>query len=920
MADNELTYSTIVSSTDITDTGVSWRPVRTIYPIDTLIVRDRLNKVAQITAPAPASSDPSGTGGIPEVLLSLSAVQTASKQQDRVFSLVSISFTRDPSDANFASVDIWFTGYKGNTNPVLMTSGVDSPISFLCEATKETVVVTAQTVGSGGQTADLSFALTTTVTLSGVVSAPPAPSIAQSLVSTPTGIQFAFNQEGGLLEDVIQTYKVYKNSTNSTGTATVFKTFPQDPTNAGGQVVVEDVLANGTLSYYWVSAVNTSGLESSLTSVTGSGTIISGLAPTSDNMVRNGDFSGGNANWSQVPTSSIITGASGVPVGNSYLQWNSSQGTGFIECDDYYPVDTNKSYLMSCWVKMAGNTSNNQWAGFHEYDSNKNAISHVSGGSFACYCLYAGISQTSGGQFSEPSTNGWQYFEGIVNGPAISNSSAPGPPGIYQFAANTAFIRPIFLFNDTGTAQTVQVSGVRISKVEAVTINAYKKATGVNLIANPDFANGTSGYSVYDNNSTGNVTTSVVNNSTAPNSTGKVLQISTASGAAPSPGLGGFTVSMGVDSGTLTVGQYHKGDQILVRMTASIPSGYTVHYASNAFGNEGTVTWLRSQAGRGTWYEYLLLITIGVTGSFNTIGYFWISNELSAPVTWQVATFEMIDINQVQLTGSNYRLYRQGQSTDLLTQGSIIPTQAFIITFTLGPTNINLSWSSQSLFRADGSTFTVSGGTQGYSSLSNSTTYYIYPYINLSNNTVAFTNGSPPTTTSGGNSTQAVETAFDQRVPLAPLVLQTQSSGGTGGTGGGSGSGGGGTCPEQNELVEVQRDGQVIQIKIGDLQRTDLLKGFSFPQNKDVYRPVRNIYRKSCAAWYMVDAHRVSPCEPVWKSNQWMPAHKAPGATLDTTVGIKVDVVVKVDDYSEHNFWLIGGTAPLLIHNWIPAS
>lgn len=917
MADNELTYSTIVSSTDITDTGVSWRPVRTIYPIDTLIVRDRLNKVAQVTVPAPSSSDPSGTGGIPEVLLSLSAVQTASKQQDRVFSLVSISFTRDPSDANFASVDIWFTGYKGNTNPVLMTSGVDSPISFLCEATKETVVVTAQTVGSGGQTADLSFALTTTVTLSGVVSAPPAPGIASGLVSTPTGIQFSFTQESGLLADVIQTYKVYKNSTNNSGTATVFKTFPQDPSNTGGTVVVEDVLANGTISYYWVSAVNTSGMESVLEAVTGSGTIISGLAPTSDNMVRNGDFSGGNANWSNVPTSSIITGQSGVPVGNSYLQWNASQGQITLECDDFYSVDTNKSYLVSAWVKMAGTTSNNQWAGFHEYDSNKNAINHQSAGGFGCYCLYNTISKTSGGQFSEPSTNGWQYFEAIINGPAVPNTL---PPTQTQFAQNTVFIRPLFLINfGGGTSQTVQITGVRISKVEAVTINAYKKATGVNLIANPDFANGTTGYSVYDNNSSGAVTISVTTGGVGtPNSTGKQLQISTSNSGTPSPGLGGFTVSMGVDSGTLTVGQYHKGDQILIRMTAYIPIGYTVHYASNAFGNEGTITWLRSQAGQSAWYEYLVLVTIGTTGTFNTIGYFWISNELSAPVTWYVATFEMIDLAQVQLSGSNYRLYRQGQSTDLLTQGSIIPTQAFTITFSLGPTTINLSWSAQTLFRADGSTFTVSAGTQGYSSLSNSTTYYIYPYINLSNNTVAFSNGSPPGTSQ--NNTQAVETAFDLRTPLAPIVLQTQSSGGTGGTGGGSGSGGGGACPEQNELVEVQRDGQVLQIKIGDLLRTDLLKGFSFAQNKDVYRPVRNIYRKSCAAWYMVDAHRVSPCEPVWKSNQWMPAHKAPGATLDTTVGIKVDVVVKVDDYSEHNFWLIGGTVPLLIHNWIPSS
>jgi len=923
-----------------------WRPTRQFgQSLDDLAIRNNLNRVTSLVLQPPITTplqppDTSGTNNIPSHLLSLSATETPTVVQGGTMSEVSVSFTYDATDPNFAGIHIWFKGYKGDPNPQLMTDGVTSPTSFIVETTGEAVTVLAQPFNTSYQSADLSFASTTTVLLDGVISAPPAPSIAQTLVTTPTGLQFAFNQEGGLLADVISCYKVYHNTTNSSGSATVYQTFPQDPKNVG-QIVVQETLPNGTIMFYWVSAVNTSGLESSLTAVSGSG-IPSGLAIAGDNLVRNGDFSAGLANWTATSsTSEIFSGVSNLPVGNTELKTSASK---VLETDDFIPIDPNRSYLMSCWVRLASNTSGNFYGGLKEYDSTKTGITHVTAGNDSAYCLFRNITKTSGNSGSEPSTNGFQFFQGIISGPMVSPGATPAP-GIFQFASGTQYVRPRFFLNNTGTPQQIEIVNVRLSAVEAVSQQAYMKASGINLIANSDFLGGSSsGYSVYDNNSTGNVTISVVTDSTAPNSTGKALQISTAAGTAPNPGLGGFFVALPVDSGTLQLGSYHKGDRLLFRLKANIPEGGTLHYNTNAYGDSGTIRWITGQAGRGQYVDYMVLVTPGASGSFSTIGFFYLDSTLTAPQTWKVAVFEAVDLEHQQFTNNVYQLTRQGVSTSLLTQGSIIPTQAFTITFTSTSTSLSLSWSSATLFRSDGSTFVVASGTKNYTSLSSSTTYYIYPYIDLVNLVIAFTNPTPPGTSI--NSTQAVECNFDLRSGLSAMVLTTPASGGGGGSGGDGGSGGGGApCPEENELVEVLRvqnvhgkhitvvrdgrtltvnphevlpsDGQILQIKVGTINpQTDLLKGYSFKHQKDVYRRLKNKHLRGCAAWRIVDGYKVTPCEPIWKNNQWMPAYKAPGAVIDYSVGIRVDLVVDTGADEEHNYYVVGRGEPLLIHNF----
>src|SRR6185437_9153342 len=120
--------------------------------------------------------------------------------------------------------------------------------------------------------------------------------------------------------------------------------------------------------------------------------------------------------------------------------------------------------------------------------------------------------------------------------------------------------------------------------------------------------------------------------------------------------------------------------------------------------------------------------------------------------------------------------------------------QAITIAITINDTNFSLSWSTQSMLRADNSTLTVNSGSQPYSSLSPSQKYYVYAYINATTGNIGFTNGSPPGI--APSVTLAMQTALDGRIPLPPMVIQTLASGGSGGSGTG---GGGNTCPEENE-------------------------------------------------------------------------------------------------------------------------
>jgi len=252
-------------------------------------------------------------------------------------------------------------------------------------------------------------------------------------------------------------------------------------------------------------------------------------------------------------------------------------------------------------------------------------------------------------------------------------------------------------------------------------------------------------------------------------------------------------------------------------------------------------------------------------------------------------------------------------STLLNGQGSILPNQAITFTKAAETTStLGFSWGTQSLGRADGSTISLSSGSQSFSSLTASTTYYFYPYLTVDASNVATMNFLGPFT--APSAAQAMNAALDTRIPAGVLSDTTTSSG----SGGGGTIDPGGPCPHEDELVWIIRDGaDPVRMPAKDVRNGDQIKGWNFAEQKDVFRSVPHYRHSPSTMWFRVRGYLVSPCEPIYLDGQWIDAWKVPGA--EKVRGLpadRIDIWVDANNHEEHNYFLDNGTdAPLLIHN-----
>lgn len=97
----------------------------------------------------------------------------------------------------------------------------------------------------------------------------------------------------------------------------------------------------------------------------------------------------------------------------------------------------------------------------------------------------------------------------------------------------------------------------------------------------------------------------------------------------------------------------------------------------------------------------------------------------------------------------------------------------------------------------------------------------------------------------------------------------------------------------------------------------DMILGYSFKTQSNVFRRVLFTSSTEISAWRIVKNHKVSPAEPIWDGTRWTPAYRVPGNTFDGTPGNRIDIKVEVDDFDEANYWLLdeNGEPDLLIHN-----
>lgn len=143
---------------------------------------------------------------------------------------------------------------------------------------------------------------------------PPAPIISQTLTTIPTGYTFTFLQVKLPMNTnaaaVISSYKIYRNTANATGGATVIQTISHGLTNTGSPIVVTDPQPNGVVFFYFVSAVNVSGVESTLTPAQ-SGSVTSNAGFNSHSQLAS-SFHGLPSNVTWAPINTTVLSNSGL--------------------------------------------------------------------------------------------------------------------------------------------------------------------------------------------------------------------------------------------------------------------------------------------------------------------------------------------------------------------------------------------------------------------------------------------------------------------------------------------------------------------------------------------------------------------------------------------------------------------------------
>ena len=227
-------------------------------------VRIRSVRASGATSDWVTASRNASNAGIPGQVTNLSATESPYKTDAGMKSLVSVSFT--PPANFFGTAEVYFSGYNGCDTPQLMSSGSISPIEFLCDTTHETVAISVAVLSPNNVSSDRTVAPTVYLSLDGVVSSPPAPSIAAAETALPdgSGWQFSFNALGGLQADLVSSYRIYHSENAADTHPAYYTTKAQPPTNTG-TITVQEV--TGDLLWYWVSAISASGLESMMTAV-----------------------------------------------------------------------------------------------------------------------------------------------------------------------------------------------------------------------------------------------------------------------------------------------------------------------------------------------------------------------------------------------------------------------------------------------------------------------------------------------------------------------------------------------------------------------------------------------------------------------------------------------------------------------------
>ncbi len=150
----------------------------------------------------------------------------------------------------------------------------------------------------------------------------------------------------------------------------------------------------------------------------------------------------------------------------------------------------------------------------------------------------------------------------------------------------------------------------------------------------------------------------------------------------------------------------------------------------------------------------------------------------------------------------------RGTSSGFLYRGSVPPQSSTAsFSYTSTTSSITISWNAFTVYWPDGTTQAVSSGSQEFTGLSASTTYYFYPYLRQADGTIQFAGGAN-TARSASNASLASNFGV---VPLSSGAITASTPA--------SGTGGGeiGSCLHESQPV-FTRHGMVPagELKVGD--------------------------------------------------------------------------------------------------------
>ena len=177
---------------------------------------------------------------------------------------------------------------------------------------------------------------------------------------------------------------------------------------------------------------------------------------------------------------------------------------------------------------------------------------------------------------------------------------------------------------------------------------------GKMLFTDPEFKDGYNSVVKYtnDNANAGNLTVERLESTEEtdiPSESGYFLRVTTTS--AQNPGYGGVRQLI----------QSRPNAVFIQKLIAKIPKGYRLEMAANSMGSGRSYKWLTDCLGTGKYETYLLKSVCGSTGSFSTIGFFYLSGlsgvpapSEESPLVWDIAYLTAFD-----LTADGY-----GQITD----------------------------------------------------------------------------------------------------------------------------------------------------------------------------------------------------------------------------------------------------------------